>query len=122
VELDLAHLDAGFLEHLAAHSVLDVLTGLDTIRVCTGYETPRGATDDLPLDDLASAKPIYETFPGWSEPLGAARSLTDLPAAAQRYLDFVAREAGALLVLVSVGSRRDETILLGDPFAPSRAR
>jgi len=101
---------------------LDVLTGLDAIRVCTGYETPGGATDDLPLDDLASARPVYQTFPGWTAPLGAARSLADLPVEAQRYLDFVAREAGAPLVLVSVGSRRDETILLGDPFAGGRAR
>lgn len=96
---------------------LDVLTGLDEVKVCVAYETPRGRTTELPTDELDQAKPVYRSFRGWSEELGRARALEDLPAAAREYLRFVEEEAGCPAVLVSVGSRRDETIVLRDPFA-----
>jgi adenylosuccinate synthase len=95
---------------------LDVLTGLDEIKVCVAYDTPSGQTRDFPIDALDSAKPVYRTFRGWSEDLARARSLDELPAAAREYLRFVEEEAGCPLVLVSVGSRRDETIVLRHPF------
>jgi adenylosuccinate synthase len=95
---------------------LDVLTGLDEIKVCVAYDTPAGQTRDFPIDALDSAKPVYRTFRGWSEDLARARSLDELPAAAREYLRFVEEEAGCPLVLVSVGSRRDETIVLRHPF------
>jgi adenylosuccinate synthase len=96
---------------------LDVLTGLDDLKVCVAYDTPSGRTQDFPIDDLAQAKPVLRSFPGWKEELGRARSLADLPGAARDYLRFVEEESGAPMVLVSVGSRRDETITLRDPFA-----
>jgi adenylosuccinate synthase len=96
---------------------LDVLTGLRELRVCVAYDTPHGRADELPIDDVEHAVPVYETMPGWSEDLGAARALGDLPAAARRYIERIERDAGAPAVLVSVGSRRDETIVLRDPFA-----
>jgi adenylosuccinate synthase len=95
---------------------LDVLTGLDTIQVCVEYETPSGKTRDYPLDALETAKPVYKSFKGWKEELGAARSLSDLPATARAYLDFIVEEIGCPLALVSVGPARDETIALSDPF------
>jgi adenylosuccinate synthase len=95
---------------------LDVLTGLDTLQVCVAYDTPRGRTDDFPIDDAASAVPVYEPMGGWTEDLGGARTLSALPAAARAYLDRIERDAGCPIVLVSVGSRRDETIALKDPF------
>jgi adenylosuccinate synthase len=95
---------------------LDVLTGLDEIKACVAYDTPNGRTAELPLDDLDRATPIYKTFAGWKEDLASARALKDLPANARTYLDFIEKEAGAPLVLVSVGSRRAETIALRDPF------
>ena len=95
---------------------LDVLTGLDEIKVCVAYDTPNGRTKDFPLDDLDRATPVYESFAGWKEDLAPARALKDLPANARTYLDFVEKEAGAPLVLVSVGSRRAETIALRHPF------
>jgi adenylosuccinate synthase len=95
---------------------LDVLTGLDTIQACVEYETPSGKTKDFPLDALDTAKPVYRSFKGWKEELGAARSLAELPAAARSYLDFIEEEVGCPLALVSVGPARDETIVLRSPF------
>jgi adenylosuccinate synthase len=96
---------------------LDVLTGLDEVKVCVAYDTPSGRTTELPLDDLATATPVLQSFKGWSEELGRARALEELPAAAREYLHVIEEESGAPLVLVSVGSRRDETIMLRQPFA-----
>jgi adenylosuccinate synthase len=96
---------------------LDVLTGLSEIKVCTAYRTPTGTSPDFPIDDAAHALPVYESLPGWSAELSAARSLAALPETARRYVERIEREAGCPVVLVSVGSRRDETIALRDPFA-----
>jgi adenylosuccinate synthase len=96
---------------------LDVLTGLDAIKVCTRYATPQGETDELPIDDVATAKPIYVTMPGWKEDLTSARSLAELPANARAYIDFIEREVACPVWIVSIGTRRDETIILHDAFA-----
>ena len=96
---------------------LDVLTGLPQIQVCVAYDTPYGRTDELPLDDLEHAKPVYETVPGWTEELGAARTLAELPEAARRYIERIVRDVETPAFLVSVGSRRDETLALRSPFA-----
>jgi adenylosuccinate synthase len=97
---------------------LDVLTGLDPIRVCVAYDTPDGRTEDFPIDDVERATPVYETVPGWHEDLAGARTMDALPAAARRYVERIERDAGCPVMLVSVGSRRDETIVLADPFSP----
>jgi len=96
---------------------LDVLTGLDEVKVCVAYDTKHGRTEDLPMDELDSVVPVYQSFPGWKEELGSARAMTDLPKAARTYLEFVEKAADCPYILVSVGSRRDETIVLRDPFA-----
>ncbi len=96
---------------------LDVLTGLDEVKVCVAYDTPGGRTSDLPIDDLDRATPVYRSFPGWSEELGGARSMDELPAACRDYLRFVEEESGCPLVLASIGPRRDETIVLRDVFS-----
>jgi adenylosuccinate synthase len=96
---------------------LDVLTGLDPIEVCVAYRTPQGVTEDLPIDDIDRATPVYETMGGWSEDLASARALGDLPNAARAYVERIERELSCPVVLVSVGSRRSETIVLKDPFA-----
>ncbi len=95
---------------------LDVLTGLDEVKVCVAYETKNGRTNDLPMDELDTVKPVYQSFPGWKEELGAARAMSDLPKEARTYLEFVEREAECPYILVSVGPGRDETIVLRDPF------
>ncbi|MGH7296266.1 MAG: adenylosuccinate synthetase, partial [Polyangiaceae bacterium] len=96
---------------------LDVLTGVETLKVCVAYETAHGRTDDFPIDDVATARPVYEPMAGWTEDLASARALSDLPSAARAYVDRIERDAGCPVVLLSVGSRRDETIALANPFA-----
>ena len=96
---------------------LDVLTGLPELKVCVGYRTPTGTSLDFPIDDAASAVPVYESLPGWDADLSSARTISALPETARSYIERIEREAGCPVILVSVGSRRDETIALKDPFA-----
>ncbi len=96
---------------------LDVLTGLDEVRVCTGYKDTKGTPSGFPHDGREGLVPVYETFPGWKDAIGSARALDDLPKAARSYVRFIEEQAGCPVELVSVGSRRDETIVLRNPFA-----
>jgi adenylosuccinate synthase len=95
---------------------LDVLTGLPEIEVCVAYREAGGREMPFPLDDGARLRPVYETLPGWSEPLGSARTLAELPKNARDYVEFVGKRAGCPIELVSVGPGRAETILMTDPF------
>jgi adenylosuccinate synthase len=95
---------------------LDVLTGEKELKICTGYVTPRGETDELPIDDADRAVPVYRTVPGWTEDLSKAKDMAHLPDAARRYVDLIEKEAGCKVVLVSVGSGREETIVLEQAF------
>jgi adenylosuccinate synthase len=101
---------------------LDVLTGLESIEVCVAYDTPHGRATELPADDLADVKPVYRTFKGWTEELAKARKMTDLPAAAREYVKFIEEESGVPILLVSVGYRRDETIVIKHPFTEKVGR
>ena len=96
---------------------LDVLSGLPEVAACVAYELPGGETTrDLPVDALATAKPVLRTFPGWSAELGAARTMSDLPSATRAFIDFIAEETRTHVDVVSVGPRRDQTIVLRSPF------
>jgi adenylosuccinate synthase len=95
---------------------LDVLTGLDELKVCVRYKTPAGELDEIPTADIGSAEPIYETLPGWKSSIGAARTLADLPKEAQRYVRFIEEQVSVPAWIVSVGFRRDETIVVRDPW------
>lgn len=95
---------------------LDVLSGLDTIEVCVAYDTPEGRTKELPIRHVGEVVPVYEKRPGWRESLSRARTMGDLPAAAQDYVRYLEAEIGVPVFLVSVGPRRDETIVLRDAF------
>ncbi len=97
---------------------LDVLTGFKTLRVCVAYEVDGKRVDDVPASITVwnSLRPIYEEFPGWDEPLAKARTLDDLPANAQRYLTALEDLTGTPIVMVSVGARRQDTIILRNPF------
>ncbi len=99
---------------------LDVLTGMKEIKVCVAYRTPRGVSDEFPIDALDEATPVYESMPGWDADLESVRSLDALPPPARRYVERIERDVGCPVILVSVGSRRDETIALRDPFAARR--
>ncbi|MBJ6750749.1 adenylosuccinate synthase [Geomonas anaerohicana] len=97
---------------------LDVLTGLDTIKVCTGYKYNDQILDEIPasLEVMEQCTPIYEELPGWTEDITGAKSIAELPKNAQDYVKRVEALSGAPVVLVSVGPRRDETIVLRNPF------
>jgi adenylosuccinate synthase len=102
------------LDRLAI-TLLDVLSGMDQVRVCVGYRTPRGNLRRLPLRnaDLASCEPIYEIFEGWHEDISDVRNYADLPPAAQAYVEGVARLVGVPVWLVSVGPHREQALLTG---------
>lgn len=97
---------------------LDVLSGLETIKVCTGYEYQGKMLDEIPasLEVMEQCTPVYEKLPGWSEDITGAKSLEDLPENARKYVARVEELSGAPVVLVSVGPRRSETIVLRNPF------
>jgi adenylosuccinate synthase len=97
---------------------LDVLSGLETLRICTAYELDGKRTLELPgdLDDLSRVTPIYEELPGWEQPLAGARTLEDLPPNALKYVRRVEEMVGVPVVCISVGAERGETILLANPF------
>jgi adenylosuccinate synthase len=97
---------------------LDVLTGIDPIRICVAYEIDGKRVDRPPATQRAwaLAKPIYEDVAGWQDDIGHARTLDELPAAARRYIDRLSAAAEAPVALVSVGAAREETIRLGDVF------
>jgi adenylosuccinate synthase len=91
---------------------LDILSGLESIPLCVAYEVDGRRVDRWPssAEVLARAKPIYERFPGWSEPIHDVRSLAGLPENARRYVTAVEELAGVPIVLVSVGPERTQTI------------
>jgi len=97
---------------------LDVLTGIDPIRICTAYEFNGRRIEDFPASCavVRGVKPIYEDLPGWREPLSNARSLGELPANARAYIRRLEAVSGAPMIMVSVGAGRNATIVLGNPF------
>jgi adenylosuccinate synthase len=91
---------------------LDILAGLDEIRLCVAYEIDGRRVESWPTsaDVLARATPIYDVFPGWSEAIHGVRALADLPENARRYVSALEDHAGVPIVLVSVGPERTQTI------------
>ena len=99
-------------------SKLDVLDGLDTIRVCVGYEDADGAPARVRFDSefYSAVRPVYEDMPGWSQSTAGAQALADLPAEARGYINRIEEAVGAPVAVISTGPGRDETILLEDLF------
>jgi adenylosuccinate synthase len=97
---------------------LDVLDGLTSLKICTGYEYNGETLDDFPaaLKTLVACKPVFETLPGWSEDISGIRKLEDLPKNARRYLDRIEELLETPIDIVSVGPGRDETIIVSHPF------
>ncbi|MDH5264967.1 MAG: adenylosuccinate synthase [Betaproteobacteria bacterium] len=98
---------------------LDVLDGLDVVRLAVGYKVRGVVRDILPVgaEALAICEPVYEDFPGWKESTVGIKSLEGLPANARNYLKRLESLAGAPVVLISTGPDREETIVLHHPFA-----
>jgi len=97
---------------------LDVLTGVDPLRVCTAYELG-GRRLELPPGTRHAwdrLTPVYDELPGWQQKLTAVRSLAELPPNARRYVERLEAVVGVPVALVSVGAQRNETIRLGRVF------
>jgi adenylosuccinate synthase len=97
---------------------LDVLDGLEELKVCVGYKHKGETIDYLPygMEDQANVEPVYETLEGWSESTYGARSWADLPAKAVKYIRRIEELIGVPVAMLSTSPERDDTILVRDPF------
>lgn len=93
---------------------IDVLSGLKELKVCVGYEINGKVIDYIPsaLEDIAAAKPVYKTFPGWQEDITNVQSFDALPTQCRDYLNFIADFTKTRISLVSVGPDRINNIIL----------
>ena len=98
---------------------IDVLDGMDEVRISTGYRLGGRVLDYFPAHyaEQAAVEPIYETLPGWRESTAGARSWADLPAAAIKYIRRIEELIRCPVALVSTSPEREDTILVRDPFA-----
>jgi adenylosuccinate synthase len=94
--------------------LLDVLSGLNELKICTAYEVDGKKSARFPshVDDLRQAKPVYESLPGWKEEITGCKTYESLPANAQAYLHRISELVGRPIGLVSVGPERDQTIVV----------
>lgn len=97
---------------------LDVLTGLKKIKVCVGYEYNGKIIETFPpeIKILENLTPIYKEFDGWDEDISKAKSIDKLPQNAKKYLEFIAEELDIKYAVVSLGTDREETIILNKLF------
>jgi adenylosuccinate synthase len=98
---------------------LDVLGGLEILKICTSYDYKGKVLDDFPADlnVLAECKPIYEELPGWTEDISHIRDFEDLPANTRHYLKRIEELAETPIDIVSIGPGREETIVIKNPFS-----
>ncbi|MFT5994438.1 MAG: adenylosuccinate synthase [Flavobacteriales bacterium] len=97
---------------------LDVLTGIEPLKIATAYDTPDGRVEvaDLDAASLEAVTPVYESLPGWTEDLTSITSYDDLPANARAFVERLSDVSGVPLAGVSIGPGRLQTILLQSPF------
>jgi adenylosuccinate synthase len=97
---------------------LDVLDGLDEVKICTGYRLADRELDHFPAyaRDQAAVEPVYEVMEGWSESTAGARSWRQLPAQAIKYIRRIEELIACPVALVSTSPEREDTILVRDPF------
>ena len=100
------------ITHVAI-TLLDVLSAVEEINICVGYEIDGKAVEGYPMHqtDLHHARPIYKALPGWGEDITWCRMRGDLPEAARDFVGFVEAEVGAPLCMISVGPERDQAIV-----------
>ena len=97
---------------------LDVLDGLETIKICVGYEVDGKAIAGLPVivDRFADCVPVYEDMPGWPQSTVGATRYDDLPESALRYLARIEELSGVPIDIISTGPDREHTIIKSNPF------
>ncbi|SFS36856.1 adenylosuccinate synthase [Marininema halotolerans] len=98
---------------------IDVLTGLETVKICTAYRYRGRVMENYPanLDVLAECEPVFEELPGWQEDITGVRNLSDLPLAAQHYIERITHLTGIPLTIFSVGPGREQTIQVRPAYA-----
>ena len=104
-----------------AVALLDVLGDMDELKICVAYEINGERTTTFPshVEDLAVAKPVYETLPGWKQEITDVREASGLPDLARAYLDRIGECVERPVDIVSVGPDRDQTIFLNESAAQS---
>jgi adenylosuccinate synthase len=97
---------------------LDTLTGLKTIKACTAYRLGKDVITEFPAgaERVARCQPLYEEYEGWEEDIGGVTELSQLPPAAQGYLEQIERLTETPIHIVSVGAQRDQTIMRRNPL------
>ncbi|HVC13168.1 MAG TPA: adenylosuccinate synthase [Burkholderiales bacterium] len=97
---------------------LDVLDGVQSVKLCVGYDVEGRRSDILPVgaEELARCVPLYEEMPGWQESTVGLKSQQALPQGARNYLARIEQLCGVPIDLISTGAERDETIILRHPF------
>jgi adenylosuccinate synthase len=102
---------------------IDILDKLAKIPVCVAYDIDGKITDEIPSQDsgFRKIKPVYEYMDGWQEPTSSIKRYGELPAKAKKYLDFISRESGVKVGMVSAGADRDQ-IIWGGEFATLLAK
>ncbi len=103
--------------------LLDVLSKLPEIKICTAYEIGGKRVTQFPshVDDLRNAKPVFESLPGWDEEITECRQIAELPENARRYLNRLSEIIGRPVQVVSVGPEREQTMFAGNCAAPVTA-
>jgi len=101
----------GFTE--LAITKLDILSGLESLKLCSGYRVKEDVYPDLPLGpaDLSGYEPVYEEFPGWEEDISGIRSWNDLTERAQNYINQIEELTGIPVKIISVGPERSQVII-----------
>ena len=89
----------------------DVLSGFDTIKVCTHYKIDGVETDQIPFDTSANIEPVYREMKGWANDITNISSYDDLPVEMKDYVAFIEKETGVPFYLISVSPDRDKTII-----------
>ena len=97
---------------------LDVLNDFDTIKICVGYHVGGKVFDHVPsnFEILKNSEPVYEEMRGWKTEIQGVKNFKDLPRNAKRYLKRIQKLIGAKVTMISVGSERDETVEVKNPF------
>ena len=112
--------DAARLNGLTGLAVtkLDVLTGVDPVKICVAYDLDGERQETIPptIQGLGRCRPVYEELPGWRQDIRGVRRFQDLPAATRDYLRRLEKLVGVPIQIVSVGPDREETIVINNPL------
>ncbi|WP_353854133.1 adenylosuccinate synthase [Bacillus sp. Bos-x628] len=99
---------------------IDVLTGIETLKICVAYKLNGEITEEFPasLNELAKCEPVFEEMPGWTEDITGVKNLSELPANARHYLERISQLTGIPLSIFSVGPDRSQTNVVRSVYRP----